>query len=142
LGEVSGHTLSFSVWGTKDGRQVTQTKPVIYNIVKPAPKKLIETEDLEPDKLKCIEQAHNGADTYFDYTVTYPNGETKSRRFQSHYVPWQEVCLIGKKKDTDNTEATTTSPTPTTTPLSASSTDSAATSTAGNTTTTSATTTN
>ena len=142
LGEVSGHTLSFSIWGTKDGRQVTQTKPVIYNIVKPAPKKLIETEDLEPDKLKCIEQAHNGADTYFDYTVTYPNGETKSRRFQSHYVPWQEVCLIGKKKETDSTEATTTPPTSTTTPPSASSTDSAATSTAGNTTTTSATTTN
>ena len=142
LGEVSGHTLSFSVWGTKDGRQVTQTKPIIYNIVKPAPKKLIETEDLEPGKLKCIEQAHNGADTYFDYIVTYPNGETKSRRFQSHYVPWQEVCLIGKKKDTDNIEATTTPPTPTTTPLSASGTDSITTSTTGNTTTTSATITN
>jgi len=134
LGEVSGHTLSFTVWGTKDGRKIIQTKPVIYNIVKPAPRKLIETEDLEPGKLKCIEQAHNGADTYFDYIVTYPNGETKSKRFQSHYVPWQEVCLIGKEKGEES--QTTTTP-----PL-VSSTDSIFTSTTGNIATTSATTTN
>ncbi|HPD08010.1 MAG TPA: VanW family protein [Patescibacteria group bacterium] len=133
LGEVSGHTLSFTVWGTKDGRKIIQTKPVIYNIVKPAPRKLIETEDLEPGKLKCIEQAHNGADTYFDYIVTYPNGETKSKRFQSHYVPWQEVCLIGKEKGEESQ---------TTTPSLVSSTDSIFTSTTGNIATTSATTTN
>lgn len=88
--------IYFDFWGKKDGRVASSTTPVIYNITKPAAAKLIETTDLKPGVKKCTEKAHNGADTYFDYTVTYNNGEVKSNRFKSHYVPWQEVCLIGK----------------------------------------------
>jgi vancomycin resistance protein YoaR len=88
--------IYFDFWGKKDGRLATSTKPTIYNITKPAPAKLIETTDLKPGEKKCTEHAHNGADAYFDYSVTYTSGDTKSTRFKSHYVPWQEVCLIGK----------------------------------------------
>jgi vancomycin resistance protein YoaR len=92
---IEGDNLYFDFWGTKDGRRVEQTEPVIYNIVRPGPTKLIETLDLEPGKKKCTEHAHNGADAYFDYKVTSFDGEVKEKRFNSHYVPWQEVCLIG-----------------------------------------------
>lgn len=95
---IKGYFLYFDVWGTKDGRVTEQTKSTIYNIVKPAPAKIIETLDLRPGEKKCSEKAHNGADAYFDYTVTYPNGEIKEKRFSSHYVPWQEVCLLGVKE--------------------------------------------
>ncbi|MEI6836139.1 MAG: VanW family protein [Candidatus Falkowbacteria bacterium] len=88
--------LYFDFWGKKDGRIATSTTPVVYNITKPEPAKLIETTDLKPGEKKCTEKAHNGADAYFDYSVTYPSGDIKSNRFKSHYVPWQEVCLIGK----------------------------------------------
>lgn len=98
-----GTKLFFDFWGTKDGRIATSTQPTIYNIVKPAPTKIIETTDLAPGKKKCTEKAHNGADAYFDYTVTYPNGEVKEKRFTSHYVPWQEVCLLGVEKLSDAT---------------------------------------
>ena len=87
--------IYFDFWGKKDGRTASSTTPVVYNITKPAPGKLIETTDLKPGEKKCTEKAHNGADAYFDYIVTYPSGDTKSTRFKSHYVPWQEVCLIG-----------------------------------------------
>ncbi len=109
LGELSGRKLYFNFWGTKDGRLVEQTKPTIYNIVKPPAKKLIETTDLKPGQVKCTEKAHNGADTYFDYKVTYTSGEAKNKRFSSHYVPWQEVCLVGK--ETSSSIATTTATT-------------------------------
>lgn len=108
LGELNGRILSFSIWGTNDGRKVTKTEPTIYNIIRPAPRKLIETTDLPHGELKCTEKAHNGADAYFDYSVDYSNGETKTRRFKSHYVPWQEVCLIGKKIIIENETPTTT----------------------------------
>jgi len=108
LGEVSGNQLSFSLWGTKDGRITVQTKPTIYNIVRPPAKKMTETDSLAPGQIKCTERAHNGADAYFDYTITYPNGEIKDKRFSSHYVPWQEVCLIGKSPT--STTPTTTIP--------------------------------
>lgn len=91
--------IYFDFWGTKDGRIVSSTVPVIYNITKPEPTKLIETASIAAGTKKCTEHAHNGADAYFDYKVIYPDNATttpiKERRFKSHYVPWQEVCLIG-----------------------------------------------
>jgi len=104
--------IYFDFWGKKDGRIASSTTPVVYNITKPAPGKLIETTDLKPGEKKCTERAHNGADAYFDYTVTYPSGNTKSTRFKSHYVPWQEVCLVGvTATSTTTTNSATTTPT-------------------------------
>lgn len=100
----------FEFWGTNDGRVATSTYPVIYNIVRPGPTKIIETLDLEPGVKKCTEHAHNGADAYFDYKVTYPNGDIKEERFKSHYVPWREVCLLGVEKlssEENNTASST-----------------------------------
>ncbi len=106
---IDGNDIYFDFWGTKDGREATTTDPVIYNIVKPPATKIIETDDLAPGEKKCTERAHNGADAYFDYIVTYPEGATTTPRqevrFRSHYVPWQEVCLVGK---TATAPATTT----------------------------------
>ena len=110
----------FDFWGTKDGREVNVGKPVIYNIVAPAPTKIIETTDLPEGEKKCTEKAHAGADAYFDYQVTYQNGEEKNQRFSSHYVPWQAVCLVGVKKIAPDggtpTGTITPSVTPTVTP--------------------------
>ena len=96
--KIDGDNLSFEFWGTGDGRMAERTEPTIYNIVKPGPAKIIETTDLKPGEKKCAERAHNGADAYFDYKVTYAGGEIKENRFSSHYVPWQEVCLLGVEK--------------------------------------------
>jgi vancomycin resistance protein YoaR len=94
---ITGNDIYFDFWGTSDGRVATRTYPTIYNIVKPKPAKTIETTTLKPGEKKCTEKAHNGADAFFDYTVTYANGDVKKKKFSSHYVPWQEVCLIGVK---------------------------------------------
>ena len=108
--KFSGDNLSFEFWGTKDGRMVEQTKPTIYNIVKPEPAKIIETLDLKPGVKKCTEKAHNGADAYFDYKVTYPDGQVKEKKFSSHYVPWQEVCLLGVEKLSSPPDTATSTP--------------------------------
>jgi len=96
--EISGNELIFRFYGTSDGRQVEQTKPRIFNLVKPGPTQLVETTDLAPGEKKCTERAHTGADTEFTRTITYANGQKKSEVFSSHYKPWQEVCLIGVEK--------------------------------------------
>lgn len=93
--KIQGDEAIFEMWGTKDGRVVEQTKPVVYNLVSPPPTKLIETTELPPGKKKCTERAHVGASAKFTYTVTYPNGEKKEKEFRSYYKPWQEVCLVG-----------------------------------------------
>ncbi|MEI6378042.1 MAG: VanW family protein [Candidatus Falkowbacteria bacterium] len=94
LTAVDGVNARFEIWGTKDGRKVEYTYPTIFNIVKPGPTKYMAKEGMAAGTKKCIEKAHNGADAYFDYKVTYPNGEIKEKRFSSHYVPWRAVCLV------------------------------------------------
>lgn len=110
---IEGNDIYFDFWGVKDSRQVTVSKPVVYNIVRPAATKIVETTDLAPGQKKCTEKAHNGADAYFDYTVVYnpgtPEEKKEEKRFTSHYVPWQEVCLVGVKQlSSDVGTATTT----------------------------------
>lgn len=95
---IEGDNLIFEFYGTKDSRKVEMTQPRVFNVVKPGPTKIIETTDLKPGERKCIERAHNGSDAEFTYTVTKPNGEVNSVVFRSHYVPWQEVCLVGVEK--------------------------------------------
>lgn len=111
--KFNGDNLSFEFWGTRDGRTATSAKPVIYNIVKPEPAKIIETLSLKPGEKKCTEKAHNGADAYFDYKVAYSDGTIKQKRFSSHYVPWREVCLLGVEKLSAPANLTATSTPPT-----------------------------
>jgi len=92
---LEGDDLYFDFWGTEDGRLATQTEPVIYNIKSPGGTIYIETEELKPGEKNCIERAHNGADAYFDYKVTYGDGTLREERFNSHYIPWPARCLIG-----------------------------------------------
>jgi vancomycin resistance protein YoaR len=104
---IEGDDIYFDFWGTKDGRIATQTYPIIHNIIKPEQTKIIETTSLKPGEKKCTEKAHNGADAFFDYTVTYPSGEIKEKRFSSHYIPWREVCLLGVEKLSEDTANST-----------------------------------
>jgi len=106
---IEGDDIYFDFWGTKDGRIIKVDEPTIYNITKPDPTKLVETLDLPVGEKKCTEHAHNGADAYFDYTVTYPDETVIEKRFTSHYVPWREVCLIGVEKLSSDKEEIATS---------------------------------
>lgn len=103
---VDGNALSFEFWGLRDGRTAEIGDPVVYNRVPPPPKQVIETEDLPPGKEKCTERAHEGADAKFTYKVAYSDGRVEEKVFRSHYRPWAEVCLVGKKK-VDSVPATT-----------------------------------
>ncbi len=96
---VVANDLYFDFWGTNDQREVSISNPVIYNIVAPPPTKLIVSDTLAPGVRKCTERAHNGASAYFDYIVKYQDGEVIEKRFNSYYVPWQEVCLIGAEEE-------------------------------------------
>ncbi len=106
---ITGDEAFFEFWGTKDGRNVEQTKSTISNVTPPPSMKLVETLELPPGKKKCTEVAHTGADASFIYTVKYPSGEVKKTVFRSHYRPWQAVCLVGVEKLSQPAETAVTS---------------------------------
>jgi len=93
--EATDEDLTIELWGVNDGREVEITDPLTYNITKPLPVKIIGSHDLDFGKLECIYSPYDGIDAHFDYIVTYTSGEIKKKRFESHYVPRQGVCLIG-----------------------------------------------
>jgi vancomycin resistance protein YoaR len=95
LTAINGDRLTFTLWGTSDGRKAEQTDAKVYNITPPPEKKIVETADLKPGETKCTESPHAGADAVFTYTVTSLDGTVKKKDFYSHYKPWGEVCLIG-----------------------------------------------
>lgn len=95
---IEGDELFFEYWGTKDGRTVEQSDTRVWDRVSPPPTKYIETLDLPVGKTKCTESPHAGLKAAFDYVITYADGATDETTFQSQYRPWQEVCLIGVEK--------------------------------------------
>lgn len=100
--KIEGDELIFEFYGTNDGREVTinPDPPTIFNISSPGEPRYIETDELKPGEKKIIEHSHKGADTHFKYTVIYPNGEVKEQDFNSHYVAWPEVWLVGREATT------------------------------------------
>jgi len=105
---IVGDNLFFDFYGTKDGRKILidPDPPSIYNVTSPGETRYIETEELKPGEKKIVEHSHKGADTYFKYTVTYLNGEVKEQEFNSHYVAWPEVWLVGKEPSATSTDQT------------------------------------
>lgn len=116
---IEGTKLYFDFWGTPDGRVASTTQPIIYNQVAPPAKRVTKTTDLPVGQIKCTEKAHSGADAKFDYFVQKPGqAEATKVTFYSHYVPWQEVCLLGATQEEIDAEKNgTTSPATSTPPL-------------------------
>lgn len=86
--------LTIDLWGAKDGRIITKTEPVVYNIIYPG-NNFIYTKALAPGVKNCTVYSYNGADVYFDYKVIYKDGTIKENRFSSHYIPHKGLCYVG-----------------------------------------------
>ena len=90
--------LTFELYGTKDGREVTIGKPVISNESPPPPDVYQDDPSLPKGQIKQVDFAAWGAKVYFTRQVT-KNGEVIiSDRFDSNFRPWQAVYLRGTKE--------------------------------------------
>ena len=98
IAEVDKDDLIIKFFGTLDGRksEISPEKPKIYNITSPGEPRFIDTDTLLPGEKRLVEKPHNGADTSFDYIVTYADSTIKKTTFASHYVAWKETWLVGK----------------------------------------------
>ena len=88
-------SLVFEIYGTKDGRVATISKPVVYGTT-PPPEDLYQDDPTLPSGVtKQIDYKAWGAKVSFTYEVT-KNGEIiYQKEFLSNYRPWQAVFLRG-----------------------------------------------
>lgn len=96
--DLNNYALSFYLYGTSDGREVSISRPVVSNQI-PAPPDLYQDDPTLPKgEIKQTDFAANGAKVYFTRTVSKSGKTILSDRFDSNYRPWQAVYLRGTKE--------------------------------------------
>lgn len=96
---VAGTKITFSFYGTRDGREVEISEPQIYDTVSPPKAKYIESSDLPKGTIKKQEGSHPGAKASFYYKVTKNEEILFERTFNSVYKAWQAIYLYGPGTD-------------------------------------------
>jgi len=95
--DSANQRLTFNLYGTKDGRTVSLSQPVISNQT-PAPPPLYQPDpDLPKGTLQQTDFAAPGATAVFTRTVTKNGKVIIADTFTSVYRPWQAVYLQGTK---------------------------------------------
>src|SRR5680860_200968 len=90
--------LTFVLYGTKDGREVSMTKPVITSQTPPPPPLYQDDPTLPKGEVKQVDFAAWGARVYFTRTVKKDGKEIISDKFVSNYRAWQDIYLKGTKE--------------------------------------------
>jgi vancomycin resistance protein YoaR len=96
--DLDNLSLVFSLYGTKDGRQVAMTTPVILNQTPPPPDLFQDDPTLPVGTVQQTDFAAWGANVYFTRAVTQNGQNIISDKFVSNYQPWQAIYLRGTKQ--------------------------------------------
>ena len=88
--------LTYTLYGKKDGRTVTLSKPVLTGYV-PAPEPLYQDDPTLPKgTTKQIDFAAAGSTAVFQRIVKDKNGKVMiDEKYTSRYAPWKAVFLVG-----------------------------------------------
>lgn len=97
LADTTNLTLTFTIYGTSDGRKVTVTQPVISNVASAPPDVYQDDPTLPVGTVKQVDFAAPGGKSVFTRTVTRNGKEIINDTFVSVYKPWQAVFLRGTK---------------------------------------------
>jgi len=93
---VGNNSLEFQIYGTKDGRQVSISDPVVYNYVPAGPPVYTESATMAPGAIRQVERATPGCSASFTYRVTAADGTVlENQTFVSKYVPIPNSYLYG-----------------------------------------------
>lgn len=88
--------LVFEIYGTKDGRVATVTKPVVSGVSPPLPDIYEDDPNAPSGTVKQVDWAAWGAKASFDYSVVKADGTPLfSKTYVSNYRPWANVYLRG-----------------------------------------------
>lgn len=97
--QVDGQSLIVNLYGTKDGRAVNMTKPIITSQTAPQPELRQDDPTLPVGEVKQVEHAAYGAKVQFSRTVTRGGETLINETIYSNYRPWQAVYLVGTKPE-------------------------------------------
>ena len=94
--DMVAERVTFDIYGTNDGRQITYTGPDVRNRVKPG--RPIWQYDASLPRGSRVQMVHgrDGMDVALTRNVTMPDGRVLIRdRFDTHYRPWDDFWMFG-----------------------------------------------
>lgn len=95
--DLVNYTLTFYLYGAKDGREVVINKPVILSQSPAPPAEYQDDPTLPRGTTKQIDFAAPGARVYFTREVRKDGKVIINDTFSSNYRPWKAVFLVGTK---------------------------------------------
>jgi len=96
--DLSIQQLTFSLFGTSDGREVTLSEPIITNQTPPPQDTYQDDPTLPKGTIKQIDFKAIGAKVSFTRQVTKKEKVIISDKFVSNFQPWRAVYLRGTKE--------------------------------------------
>jgi len=96
-GVVEGDKITFSLYGTKDGRVAEVDGPHTLSTFGAGAPIYVDTDTLKKGVTKRLETAHAGGTAVATYKVTYPDGEVNEQEFKSYYRGWPARYLVGTR---------------------------------------------
>ncbi len=97
--DLDNMRLTFSIYGTKDGRNVEISPIAVWNESPPPPAQYIDDFSIPTGQTKQVDFAAWGASSKFTYKVTKDGRVLHEEDFVSHFRPWKAIYLVGKKTD-------------------------------------------
>ncbi|MCL5406910.1 MAG: VanW family protein [Patescibacteria group bacterium] len=93
---AGNNSLSFQIYGTKDGRKAEISDPVLYDYVSPGEAVYTQSDSMAAGAIRQTERATSGVSASFKYKVTSANGEVlQEETYMSKYVPIPDSYLYG-----------------------------------------------
>jgi vancomycin resistance protein YoaR len=96
--DESKSRLTFKIYGKKDFRNITLTKPRLWDYKSPPESIYQDDQTLQKGSIVQIEYAAPGIKSAFDYKVERLGKVLFQKTFISDYQPWRAVYLRGTKE--------------------------------------------
>jgi vancomycin resistance protein YoaR len=95
---IKGNSITFELYGTKDGRSSTVSAPTILETLPVGPPIYTQTDTLFVGEQVQIETPRDGAKTLVTYTVMRDGKEINKQVFRSNYKAWPAQYMVGTKE--------------------------------------------
>lgn len=96
--DTKNWTLTFELYGTKDGRKVSLSKARVWDHQPAPPERYEDDPTLPKGTIEQVDFAAAGAKAAFDYEVIKGGQVLQKRTFYSNFRPWQAVYLRGTRE--------------------------------------------
>ena len=94
--DLSNSTVTFELWVTSDGRQVSYQGPFTKNVVQPGKATWQYDKELRAGQVKQLVHGRPGMQVNLIRTVTLPDGSVKHYdNFFTRYQPWNDFYTYG-----------------------------------------------